>query len=146
MKIKTEVEKTFLIANNLFAHIPCNKSHLKVDKFAEMLMPEDVDQGFQPIVSKGDGNCLFRSGSILVCGKCSILHPYIFVIILVEIFLTAPQSFLTDFIQELIWACQLYIKEFNCLALRCLSAAKKLFVVTDGTLKSILDICLILIE
>ena len=57
LKIKTEVEKTFLIANNLFAHIPCNKSHLKVDKFAEMLMPEDMDQGFQSIVSKGDGNC-----------------------------------------------------------------------------------------
>ena len=68
------------------------------------------------------------------------------VIILVEIFLTAPQSFLTDFIQELIWACQLYIKEFNCLALRCLSTAKKLFEVTDGTLRSISDICLILVE
>ena len=69
IKTRNEVEKKMTIGNNLFAHIPCSKSHLEIDSLSEALMPEDMVQGLQPFKSYGDGNCLFRSASILICGK-----------------------------------------------------------------------------
>lgn len=44
----------------------------RIDKMASYLWPDDADQGVVPLQVHGDGNCLFRSVSVLCCGKESL--------------------------------------------------------------------------
>ena len=45
-----------------------------IDKTASYLWPNDADQGLVPLRVYGDGNCLFRSVSVLCSGKEESLH------------------------------------------------------------------------
>ena len=44
-----------------------------VDLAAAQLYPEDASRGYVPLAVEGDGNCLFCSASVLVCGDQG--HP-----------------------------------------------------------------------
>ena len=41
---------------------------MAVDLAATQLYPEDAPRGYVPLAVEGDGNCLFRSASVLVYG------------------------------------------------------------------------------
>ena len=58
------------LSRNAFAMLPCDKSYLPLDELADLLTPNDLDfKGLKGFQSIGDGNCLFRSVSVLQCGK-----------------------------------------------------------------------------
>ena len=45
-----------------------------IDNMANAIMPEDFEENeFVAFQNKGDGNCLFRSASVLISGTCNSL-------------------------------------------------------------------------
>ena len=69
-RLTSGIEDVISLSKNAFAMLPCDKSYLPLDELANLLIPNDLDlKGLKGFQSIGDGNCLFRSASILQCGK-----------------------------------------------------------------------------